>query len=29
MALLENKPATGQPYMIGLDFNGNLTWLEA
>jgi len=27
MALLENKPATGQPYMIGIDSNGNLTWL--
>ena len=27
MTLLENKPATGQPYMIGIDSNGNLTWL--
>ena len=25
--LLQNKPATGQPYMIGLDSDGNLTWL--
>lgn len=28
VTLLKNKPASGQPYMIGLDNNGNLTWMN-
>ena len=28
LELLNNKPATGQPYVMGLDNNGNLTWMS-
>ena len=28
LELLNNKPTDGQQYMIGLDANGNLTWLS-
>ena len=28
MYLLNNKPATGHSYTLGLDTNGNLSWLE-
>lgn len=28
LELLNHKPATGQPYVMGLDNNGNLTWMS-
>ena len=28
VTLLKNKPASGQPYIMGLDNSGNLTWMS-